>query len=297
MPSSRQQQTIAGPASVAGFGYWTGRDVSVEFRPAPVDAGVTFVRRDLGRSARIHATIANRIEAVRRTSLRHGDATVEMIEHVMAALSGLRIDNCEVWVSSAEMPGCDGSAKAFVDALDRVGIVSQDAARQRLVVDQTVRFGDSDKWIEVQPPQGDGMSVAFEIDYGPTTSIGRQSIRMAVLPESFRREIAGSRTFLLEEEARSMIAQGLGTRVTPGDLLIFGPDGPIGNQLRFPDECVRHKVLDVVGDLALAGVDVVAHVVAYRSGHQLNGEVARWLSDRARSVASATVEQEDRQCA
>ena len=297
MPSVRQQQTLAGTSAVEGFGYWTGRDVRVEFRPAPADSGITFVRSDLGASARIPATVAYRINAERRTTLSHRGVTIEMIEHVMAALAGLHVDNCEVWLDAPELPGCDGSAQAYVDALDRAGMVSQDVPRRRIVVERSVRLGNDDCWIEIQPSRSGGMSVEFTVDYGPGTAIGKQSITLAICPEAFRREIAGSRTFLLEEEARWLVSRGLGQRVTAGDLLIFGPRGPIDNELRFADECVRHKVLDVVGDLALAGCDVAAHIVAYRSGHELNGQVARWLVANDLPKSRSISKHPERQCA
>jgi UDP-3-O-acyl N-acetylglucosamine deacetylase len=297
MPSVRQQQTIAGTASVEGFGYWSGSDVRVEFRPAPPDSGITFVRRDLGPSARIAAVVANRIEAERRTTLGSCGATVEMVEHVMAALAGLLIDNCEVWIDAPELPGCDGSAQAYVDALDRAGIVSQNFPRRRIIVERNVRFGQADRWIEIQPSRTGGLSIEFTLDYGIGTAIGKQSTTLSISPELFRREIAGSRTFLLEEEARWLVSRGMGKRVTARDLLIFGPDGPIDNELRFQDECVRHKVLDVIGDLAITGCDIAAHIVAHRSGHDLNGQVARWVLENQTSKSLPVSKHQERQCA
>ena len=126
MYPTRNQQTIAGPAVVRGFGYWSGRDVRVEFRPAEPDTGVVFIRDDLEGRPPIAATIENWAETALRTTLRRGSVGVEMIEHVMAALAGLKIDNCEVWVDEAEMPGCDGSSLPYVEALSTAGIVEQD---------------------------------------------------------------------------------------------------------------------------------------------------------------------------
>src|SRR5215210_3616226 len=134
MSVARRQRTLVRPVSVTGFGYFSGRDIRVEFWPAAEHAGVTFVRHDIGSAARIPADAALRIEQPRRTTLELNGIRVEMVEHVLAALSGMRVDNCEVWVDAAEMPGCDGSAKAFVAAIDAAGIVEQRASVRQVVV-------------------------------------------------------------------------------------------------------------------------------------------------------------------
>ena len=281
MSVARRQCTLARPVSVSGFGYFSGRDVQVEFWPAAESAGITFVRHDIGPAARVPALAALRVDAPRRTNLELGGIRVEMVEHVLAALAGLRIDNCEVWVDAPEMPGCDGSALAFVEALDAAGIVEQRSPVRQIVVGNTLRVGREDRWIEAQPPRSAGLSMTFDLDYGVETAIGRQTYAVDLTPDSFRRELASCRTFILNEVAQAMLAEGRGQRVTPRDLLIFDLHGPIDNALRFPDECVRHKLLDVVGDLALTGCEIVGHVVAYRTGHQLHAELARRLSEQA----------------
>ena len=277
MYAIRKQRTLSAPVAIEGFGFWTGRDVRVEFRPAETGSGIVFVRRDLPRAPRIAALVANRIETPRRTTLEAAGGSVEMVEHIMAALAGLQIDNCEVWVDEAEMPGCDGSSQPFVALLESAGIVEQDAARRVLVIRNTVRLGDDESWVEARPSTTGGMSIKFRLDYGNGNAIGRQSLQLAITPESFRRELAASRTFMLEEEAQWLLAQGLGQRTTYQNLLIFDKNGPIQNQLRFRDECVRHKALDLLGDLALTGCDIVGHVIAHRSGHRLNAELVRAL--------------------
>lgn len=281
MYAPRQQRTIARTATVAGFGYWSGRDVSVEFRPAPPGTGVVFVRRDLKPEVRIRATVENRIDAPRRTVLRSGGATVEMVEHILAALFGLHIDNCEVWVDAPEMPGCDGSSQAFVEALTPAGIETQAPMRRALFVREITRLGDKNVWIEARPSPTSSLSVKFHLDYGQGNCVGEQTLSLAVNKDSFRRELAPSRTFLLKSEADWLLSQGLGSRVTSKDLLIFDADGPIDNPLRYRDECVRHKALDLIGDLALAGCDLVGHFVAYRSGHRLNADLVRSLLSEA----------------
>ena len=284
----RRQNTIAGEARVSGFGYWNGQDVNVHFRPAAPNSGITFVRSDLPRPLRIGATVSNRIEVPRRTVLSAGGVNVEMVEHVMAALAGLQIDNCDVWVSGPELPGCDGSCLPFVDALRSAGIQPQEARRARLVVTEKTRVAEGDAWIEARPlPAGSDptMHLQYRLDYGINHIIGRQTYRSSFAPEHFRREIAPARTFLLKEEADWLRKQGLGKRTTYQDLLVFAdPEGLIDNELRFEDECVRHKTLDLIGDLALSGCDLIGQFVAYRSGHRLNASLARALLSEGRII-------------
>ncbi len=271
----RKQRTLSEAAAVEGFGFWSGRDVRLEFRPAAPDTGVVFVRRDTPNRVRIPALISNRVETPRRTTLSVDGVSVEMIEHVMAALSGLRIDNCEVWVDEPEMPGFDGSSQPFVEAIDTAGVVEQDAWRPQLVVRNVLRLGGEESWVEIRPTTAGCLSVKFRLDYGPGNPIGRQTLQLPITPESFRRELASCRTFVLQEEAEWMTARGLGKRATYQNVVVFDKHGPVENELRFRDECVRHKALDLVGDLGLVGCDLVGHVIAHRSGHRLNGDLAR----------------------
>ena len=291
MFTPRKQRTLAGTAVVEGFGYWSSRDVRLEFRPAPVDSGIVFVREDLDDSPRIPADVAHRVEVPRRTTLQCGEARVDMVEHVMATLAGLRIDNCEVWTDEPEMPGCDGSSEAFVQALNATGTVTQSADRPLRIIDRVIHLGDETSWVEARPPVSPCQMVKYHLDYGPQSPIGSQSQQVAVSPEAFCGELSAARTFLLQEEAEWLRSQGLGHRATFADLLVFGPDGPIDNQLRFSDECVRHKLLDMVGDLALAGCDLLGHFVAYRSGHSLNAELVRAIQ------AECAIALEYRRCA
>ncbi|MEX0612356.1 MAG: UDP-3-O-acyl-N-acetylglucosamine deacetylase [Pirellulales bacterium] len=297
MSVARRQCTLDRPVSVTGFGYFSGRDVQVEFWPAAENSGITFVRHDIGPAARVPALAALRVDAPRRTNLELNGIRVEMVEHVLAALAGLRVDNCEVWVDAPEMPGCDGSAQAFVEAIDAAGIIEQRSAVRQILVDTTVRVGGNDRWIEAQPPRSAGLSITFDLDYGAHTAIGRQTYAIDLTPGSFRRELASCRTFIQDEVAQAMLAEGRGQRVTPRDLLIFGAHGPIDNTLRFPDECVRHKLLDVVGDLALTGCEIVGHVVAYRCGHQLHAELAKRLLERADANNTGFTNVAQRRCA
>ena len=284
MEARRNQRTLLATAAIEGIGYWSGRDVRVEFRPADPDRGIVFVRSDLPGQPRIPAAVANRIDMPRRTVLRAGGTSVEMVEHIMAALAGMHVDNCEVWVDQPEMPGCDGSAQAFVEAFQKVGIVEQDAPREVRVLRQVLRMGNEECWIEARPAAGDKTVIQYELDYGSGNPIGRQSLEVTLSPRHFHKSLAASRTFILQHEAAAMQEQGFGKRTAFNDLLVFDSDGPIGNSLRFPDECVRHKILDMVGDFALAGCDLVGRFVAFRSGHRLNAELVRAMLETSPAV-------------
>ncbi len=288
MSSPAFQQTIAKPVRVRGFGYWSGQDVCLEFCPAAADTGVVFVRTDLSPAVLIPARSEFRVEAVRRTVLQNLNARVEMVEHVLSALAGLGIDNCVVRTDAAEMPGCDGSAAPFVEALDTAGIVELGTPRDILRIDKRVRRGNAQAWIEASPPDTTGLSIEVHLDFPHAPAIGRQSVLLTIDPETFRRELACCRTFLLQQEAEIMQAEGLGQRVSSRDLLIFDEHGPIENPLLFPDECVRHKALDLIGDLALVGRPIQGRVVAYKSGHQLNGALAAALVSQSAAIERAS---------
>jgi UDP-3-O-acyl N-acetylglucosamine deacetylase len=273
----RSQRTLQKPVSVTGVGYWSGRENRVELEPAAAGAGVVFVRADLAVAVAIPAVVGHRVEASSRTNLCVGAARVEMVEHLLSALAGLDIDCCHVRVHGEEMPGLDGSSLAFVEAIDAAGVEELDAPVDPIVVDSVVRVGDETAWIEASPPRFSGLSVDYELDYG-AGPIGRQMLSLLVTPSAYRGGLAAARTFLPAEDAERLRSAGRGLSATTGDLLIFGPDGPIDNTLRWPDECVRHKVLDLIGDLSLAGRPIHAHIRAYRSGHRLNGALASRLA-------------------
>jgi UDP-3-O-acyl N-acetylglucosamine deacetylase len=224
------------------------------------------------------------MEMLRRTALRRGGVSVEMVEHIMAALAGMQVDNCEVWVDQPEMPGCDGSAAVFVAAIQQAGVVEQPAPRELFVIRDVIRLGNEECWIEGRPASGAKTVIHYELDYGGGNAIGRQSLEVTLSPRFFQLSLASSRTFMLQREAVALQEQGLGQRTTFSDLLIFDADGPIGNTLRFPDECVRHKILDMVGDFALAGCDLAGRFVAFRSGHRLNAEMVRAMLESSSAL-------------
>jgi len=276
----RSQQTVRRSVVVAGKGYWSGRLNRVEIGPAPAGAGVEFVCGHTAPEVRLAATVDNRVDAVARTNLEAGGVRIEMVEHLLSALAALEVDCCTVSLTAEELPRLDGSSRAFVEAIDDAGVVPLGAPALPIVVDERMRVGDDEAWIEVLPPRFPGLSVDYVLDYGPGP-LGRQEFSIEITPDSYRHELAAARTFITIDEADRLRAAGLGLDVSMQDLVVFGPQGPVDNRLRWPDECVRHKVLDLVGDLALAGRPIHGHVRAYRSGHRLNAALAATLVQAA----------------
>jgi UDP-3-O-acyl N-acetylglucosamine deacetylase len=275
--SYRYQRTLARPAEVEGIGFLTGAVVCLRFVPAPPDTGVVFVRTDLHSAMLIPARVDEVTGTERRTTLGRPPAQVGLVEHVLAALAGLRIDNCYVELNAPEPPGLDGSARRFVDAIRAGGTVLQPARREVWSPARTIVVRSHGATLALHPAEADEFRVSYLLDYGPHSPIGRQAHTQVISPELFATELAPCRTFILEEEAAELRRQGLGTQTTAADLLVFGPRGPIDNRLRFANEPARHKVLDLVGDLSLLDHDLRGHVVAYRSGHPLNVELTRVL--------------------
>jgi UDP-3-O-acyl N-acetylglucosamine deacetylase len=257
--------------------------------PAPPDTGVLFVRADLPH----HPVISARVELVtgtqRRTTLGGGAESITLVEHLLATLAGLRIDNCLIELTGPEPPGLDGSASGFVDAIFEAGVELQPARRAIWTVTEPVSVEQGGATVSLHPPEPDAghrLKTTYLLDYGSDSQIPRQTHTMTVTPASFVREVANCRTFVLEREALVLRAKGVGRHLTAHDLLVFGPDGLIDNRLRFANEPARHKVLDLIGDLSLCGFDLVGHAVAYRSGHGLNVALARTLAARAAAAES-----------
>jgi UDP-3-O-acyl N-acetylglucosamine deacetylase len=283
----RFQRTLANPTDIAGIGFISGQSVRVRLKPAPADTGIAFVRTDRKSSPSIPARAAVVTDTARRTTLGSGDNSVTLVEHLLGALAGMRVDNCFIEIEGPEPPGLDGSAGGFVRAILGAGIVTQPARRAIVGVTAPMTVCDRGATITVHPPTDETLRISYVLDYGPAAAIPRQSVTFDVTPDTFARELAECRTFLLETEAEALRRQGIGQHVTPSHVLVFGPRGVIGNVLRHADEPARHKVLDLIGDLSLSGCDLAGHFVAYRSGHQLNVDLAsRLAAERERSSKS-----------
>ncbi|TWU15778.1 UDP-3-O-acyl-N-acetylglucosamine deacetylase [Allorhodopirellula heiligendammensis] len=275
----RNEHTIASPCEVMGRGYWSGQAVQIRFQPAPGGTGIVFVRSDLSGNPQCPARVqyANGIQF--RTNLENGDARFTMVEHVMAALAGLEVDNCYVEVDAEEMPGLDGSSQAYVVALQSAGLVIQSILKPQLIIEAPFKVRFEDATIEVTPSKGRVASFGYRLAYDSDSAIGDQDFLFELNPRQFVRQVASARTFVTLEQAEQLRAAGIAGHVSNQELLVIGPEGPIENTYRFGNECARHKTLDMIGDLALVGVDLIGQFRSDRGGHRINGVLAQQLSE------------------
>ena len=272
------QQTIANPVSLEGRGLFLGQHARLSFQPAPPGHGVVFVRTDMG-GAEIPALVTYVVKRPRRTALRNGQATVDTCEHVMSAIAALKIDNLRIEIDGPEVPAMDGSAQPFFEILGEAGLEASDQPRRWLVVKEPVVVRQDDAMIAAVPCDEPEMQVLYELDYSRVSPvIGRQLQAFDFSNGDYAHEIAPSRTFSLQEEAEAAQKAGMFPHLTPDEALVIGPEGPLGtNRLRFADEPVRHKVLDLIGDLYLAGAPIRGRIIAHKSGHPLNHLLVRKL--------------------
>lgn len=281
----QKQRTLTTAASFAGVGLFSGRPSRVVIHPAAPDTGLSFRRVDLPGKPTVAARAEFAVERSRRTMLKHGDASVEMVEHCLSALAGLGVDNALIDVDAEESPIGDGSAKPYVEAIEGAGVVEQEAPKRVFVIDEPVTVEDGEATIAVAP--GAGAEYVYMLDYGEGGVIPRQSMSFRGGAEEFTRELAPARTFSTRAEAEEARRAGLFGHLTTKDMLVIDRGGPVENAYRFDDEPVRHKLLDLMGDLALVGMPIRGRVVAVRSGHSLNVRLARELSERAKAVPLA----------
>jgi len=275
------QKTISSEIRLTGRGLFTAEPVKLILRPSDADTGIVFIRTDQSEPVRIPATIANVAERDRRTALKKGAVSIETPEHCLAALSAFEIDNLIIEIDGPELPGFDGSSDEYSKALRKAGITEQQVPRKDLAITEPITIIDGDKSIYALPYDSDELNITYDLDYTEHTGIGRQLYSCQLSTAFFERHLSTARTFSLEAEARQMQAHGIGTHLTPRDILVINSDGPIKNSFRFSDECVRHKVVDLIGDLKLLGRPVTGRIVAYKSGHYLNRQLAVKLDEMA----------------
>ena len=295
------QATLRNPIGCGGVGLHAGQAVTLTLRPAPADTGIVFRRRDLGLEipARFDRVSDTRLCTVLSLPGRP-DARVGTVEHVMAALSACGIDNAVVELDGPEVPVLDGSAAPFVFLIDCAGRLGQAEPRSTIEVLRPVRVTDGSAHAELRPSHAPGLSLSLSIAF-EAPAIGRQAYSMRLGARSFRDELADCRTFTLRHEIEAMRAAGLARGGSLDNAVVVDDDtvvNPAG--LRRPDEFVRHKMLDAVGDLALAGAPLRGAFIGHRSGHGLNNRLLRalmadpqaWrltgghLADRPESVAA-----------
>ncbi len=274
-----RQRTIAKEIQLKGIGIHTGNKVNVTLEPAETDSGVTFIRTDIAGSPRIKANVEFLLaqKLSRRSSVGNGQVEVQTVEHLMAALSCLGIDNIDIQMDNNELPGLDGSASGFVEALEKAGIAQQEKQKYIYTVKAPISIQEGPSSVTILPSREFKVSYTLSYDHPLLES---QFFEVAVNPESFKREIAPARTFCMESEARQLQNQGLGLGANYENTLVVGTEGVIKNKLRFKDEFVRHKILDLIGDLYLAGCPIYGHVIAIKSGHSLNLKIAQKIHEQ-----------------
>jgi UDP-3-O-[3-hydroxymyristoyl] N-acetylglucosamine deacetylase / 3-hydroxyacyl-[acyl-carrier-protein] dehydratase len=267
------QRTIAKPAHVTGIGLHSGETCNVTFKPALPDSGMVFVRVDLPGKPSIKSHPSRLCQRMRRTALAQmvGEQEVEVhtTEHFLAACVGLGIDNLIIEMDAVEFPGLDGSALNFATCLREAGIINQTSARQYYDVTQPVSVSDGKSSI-IALPYANGLKITYTLDDHGGALGGAQVVEIELTEESFISKIAPARTFCLAKEVEMLRALGLGKGATTQNTCVYDGKKIIDNELRFPDEAARHKILDLIGDMAHATRRLNTHIIAVRTGHREN---------------------------
>lgn len=265
-----KQKTIKSEVELHGTGLNTGKKVKLKFKPSPPNSGINFLRVDLENKPMINAEVANIVDGTRsprHTSLGAGEVWVQTVEHLMAAFSGVGVDNILIEIDADELPTMDGSSLNFAEAIRKAGLVEQEAHKKSFVIREPLWVEDESAYIVVFP--SNEFKVSYTLNY-ENPFIGSQYVNFLVTPESFENDLAPARTFCLQKEVEALLALGLGKGANYENTLVVSDSGVIKNKLRFKDEFVRHKILDLLGDMCLLGFSIKGHVIAVRSGHNLN---------------------------
>lgn len=264
------QRTLRRAISCAGIGLHSGNKVQLSLKPAPVDFGIRFRRTDLG-DHEVPANVQHLGGNQLATALSRNAVSVETVEHLLAALVSMRIDNVLIELNSPEVPIMDGSAAPFVYLIQEAGIKPQASARKYLKIVRPIALSRGDKRIALYP--SDHFKVTYSISFDHPL-LRHQARTLRITEESFIEEIAPARTFTFLKDVEMLRQNGLALGGSLDNAIVLGETGVLNNALRFEDEFVRHKILDAVGDLALVGYPVVGHLVAHRAGHALHTEFA-----------------------
>jgi len=271
------EQTIAAPLEFSGVGLHSGAPVNMRLLPAPAGSGIVFRRTDLD-NFEIAATGRNVAKVSYATSLMRQGVLISTTEHLLSALIGMGVDNVIGELDNLELPILDGSALPYVEAFLAVGIRAQRRRREVIRILSPVEVRDGDKFIGVYP--GPGYQISYAIQF--PTPIGREEACIDLAAETYGATIAPARTFGYMADEQKLRDMGLIRGASAENAIILGPDGPLNGPLRLPDEYVRHKVLDLIGDLALAGRRIEGRVVAERAGHAMHTAlVSRLMKDRS----------------
>ena len=265
-----EQRTIKRPVELSGIGLHTGAKVNLRFKPAPTNIGINFIRVDIPDSPMVKADILNVLDqtkSLRRTSIGSGAVEIHTIEHLMAALWSVGMDNIIIEIDGPELPGLDGSATGFIEVLKKAGIENQSAKKKIYQVRSPIWVEQNGAMIMVLPDNQ--FRISYTLNYEHPL-LRAQYISFALDEATFEKEVASSRTFCLEREVNDLREKGLGKGANYENTVVVGQNGVIDNDLRFEDEFARHKILDLLGDLYLLGYGIKGHIIAVRSGHPLN---------------------------
>ena len=269
-----------------GTGLHTGRPVRMRILPAEENVGLRFRRVDLDGSPEIRATVDAVVDVDRGTTLGSGEARVQTVEHVLSALAGLQVDNAVIELDATEPPAADGSGKAFVELVDGVGIVEQTASARYLDVNRSFDLAEGDSGYRVEPSRTFQVRAAIDFEH---PMIGRQNFGTDINPERYREDVAGARTFGFLKEVEQLRSRGLAHGGTLENALVLTDVGlHEGIELRFDDEFVRHKILDIVGDLALVGLRIRGRVEAERPSHRGNLALAKRFAQMSKENGAGT---------
>jgi UDP-3-O-[3-hydroxymyristoyl] N-acetylglucosamine deacetylase/3-hydroxyacyl-[acyl-carrier-protein] dehydratase len=278
---SEKQRTLGTEVTFSGIGLHSGAKVTLVFKPAPADSGIKFIRIDLDGRPEIKADVTNAVptgDHVRRTVLGSGDVTISTVEHVLAAVRGLGIDNLVIELDTAEPAEPDGSSAPFVEVLKRGGVVEQDSPRRYMEIKSPVAL--SEDGVELVALPHPGLRISFTIDYDHPL-IGTQYASFDISEEVFVNEVAPARTFSLLKDVEDLRGKGLIKGGSLENSIVIGEERILNEQpLRFPDEFVRHKILDLLGDLVLLGAPIRTHIISVRSGHATNLKLVRLLREQ-----------------
>ena len=272
------QQTLGNKATFSGIGLHTGKVITLTLRPAEAGTGIVFHRVDLSPAVSIEAAAANVVSTRLSTTIGRGETSVSTIEHLMAALYGCGIDNAHIDINGPEVPIMDGSATPFVEAIIAAGSKGCGKARKYLVVKKPVSVIEGDKKISIIPSRH--YKISFDMQFAHQ-AVRNQFKSMLFTQDDFVKEYAGARTFGFLAEVEMLKANGLALGGSMENAIVIGDEGVLNPEgLRFSDEFVRHKIMDSVGDLSLAGHRLIGHVKATKSGHDLNHKLVTELLKR-----------------
>ena len=276
LPNNLNQQTIKDSVTISGIGLHSGKYVDLILEPAEEDSGINFIRSDLSKENKVLAIWSNVSNTVLSTTITNSyGVKVSTIEHLMSALSGMHIDNINILINGPEVPIMDGSSKPFVELIEKIGVKCQNKKRKILKVKKEILVSSENSFVKLSP--NNQFSIDFEIDF-KSALVSKQSCQLQLINGNYVSDIASARTFGFEEDVDTLRSNGLALGGSLDNAVVVGKNKILNKEgLRFEDEFVRHKILDSIGDLYLAGAPIQGYFLGNKSGHHLNNLLLRSL--------------------